>query len=445
MDALDTEIAALETQIRASQIQLDYLTALTRGGQDGVSSPADAGDLVALLAALGQETGRAGRALQEAQADLRGLMEERREAQSALEDARAALDALTPYPDDVAALTVDVETAADTELAIEVTYLTDAASWRPDYEMTLDTEDAQVALARTIVVEQTGPELWAGIDLTVSTADPDRPRAPSVVEPRPARIAPPRPVQIGAGAGANAVMQFGSGNLGQITRLEDAPAPVAVARDTRASAEFRGMSLSYVYPRPVTLVPGEAARLLLDEVTFDAEVEIRAVPREDDFAFLVAAIVNDSGEPILPGGVRFVRDGDFLGTGSIRLIPAGARQELFFGPVDGLPLEWRVVSLEQGDTGVMARLQTRTNRIVFTVENTTAEPQSLTALYAVPFSEQEDLELRLEMRPAPSRRAVDDERGVHAWDLALDPGEQAEVTIIVSLGWPEDQVLEWEP
>ncbi len=79
----------------------------------------------------------------------------------------------------------------------------------------------------------------------------------------------------------------------------------------------------------------------------------------------------------------------------------------------------------------------------FSIENLTDKPQEVRALYALPYSQQEDLVVSTRIRPNPSETDVDDVRGLAAWDMAIEPGETRTVRLTTSLSWPKDFILNW--
>ena len=173
--------------------------------------------------------------------------------------------------------------------------------------------------------------------------------------------------------------------------------------------------------------------------------EIRAVPRIDQTAYLLATLRNDSGAPILPGPARYFRDGALIGQDWRPLIPMGAKAELGFGPLDHLRLIWIDRSLAEGDRGIFVTANTQERRIAFGVENTGDRNETLRLLYATPFAEQEDLRLSMTPAPQPNVVDVDDLRGVQAWAFSVAPGETKLVEMGLSFAWPEGQELIWQP
>jgi len=140
-----------------------------------------------------------------------------------------------------------------------------------------------------------------------------------------------------------------------------------------------------------------------------------------------------------------MRDGHLVGREMLDMIPAGAETELGFGPMESIRLETIFARNEEGDTGIIARSDTREQLISFTVENLSGEAQAVRAFFPLTYSEQEDLRVRVSATPPPDETDIDRKRGVSAWDLEIDPGETAEVEISVRLDWPEGQNLVWYP
>ncbi|WP_439136531.1 DUF4139 domain-containing protein [Roseicyclus sp.] len=425
-DALTTAqdtLALVDGGIRVLEAQLHFLGTLAGDGMaDAVSD-----DLPRLLATLGAETARLEAALHEARIARRmpaGVVTTREVALAAAND---ALDRLKPFGTTVDVIAFPLSGANATEGRIGLDYFTQAASWAPSYALHLDSLTGGLEIAPFVSVAVQGPSQWREVAMRFSTGQPDRPRAPSALWPTPARIidtAPPQP--------------FALSRLGAAPMMES-------AADNLATQAITGLAVTHVYGSPVTLDATGQAILPLDPLTMQATTEIRAVPRLDQTAYLLAALRNDSGAPILPGPARYFRDGALIGEDFLPLIPMGAEAELGFGPLDHLRLIWIDRSLAEGDRGIFATAETQERRIAFGVENTGAQAAQLHLLYATPFAEQEDLSLEVRVSPPPTMREIDDLRGVHAWEVSVGPGETALVEMELSFSWPEGQALTWQP
>lgn len=433
-DRLEDQKNALEAaraDVTALEARVAYLAAVAppEGG-----TPAE---ILATADLVANQTAESLRALTAARTALKPMQDEIQALTGELAAAQAELDRLSPPAAENDMLTVEVTHEAAGPVALEFTEQTWNAGWRVDYDMDLDRDSGTIALDRKIIVTQDTDRAWTDVRMTLSTARPSDAIAPSEVWPDKADIFDP----VVARSGAERDRADDTAYLAE-------PAPMVEAEESAmktAGLRVDGLAISYVYPDPVSVAPGESAELALDQLTLDAETTIEAAPRYDDTAFLVADITNTTGEPILPGRASLSRDGYFVGQTQIAMIPAGADETLPFGPIEGIRLDTIFKRNEEGDTGLISRSSTRQQQITFTVENLTDEAQDVRALFPLTFSEKEDLEVDVVATPAPDETDVEDRRGVSAWNLTLAPGETQEVQITVELDWPEGELLDWRP
>lgn len=431
------DLTAADAELRALEAQQAYLVALSRGGPDGAAMPADPAALPRFLATLGTETARVQAGILSAQIarrNLSGAVDDRR---TDLASATADLARLRPFGTSIDGVEVTVTVAAETTAEVALDYLSYAAGWEPSYEFRLDSGTGALDIDRFITLYTSGNAVWQDVATVFSTAEPNRQRSPSEVYATPARIFEPAPVTPGDSS------RIGTALPG-LAMAEVEAAPV-IAAAPRATMQVDGLSVSYGYGAPISVGPTGEAILPFDRLTLATETEARGNPRIDDTAYLMAMGRNDSAETILPGFAAFFRDGALVGEDMVGLIPTGAEIDLAFGPLDHLRLVWIDRTLAEGDRGIFTSSTTQDRAIAFGVENTSDTAEAVRLIYATPFSEQEDLELDLTLTPAPDARDLDDRRGVHAWDLTVQPGQTALVEMGVSLSWPEGQILSWQP
>jgi len=112
-----------------------------------------------------------------------------------------------------------------------------------------------------------------------------------------------------------------------------------------------------------------------------------------------------------------------------------------FGPLDGLRLTRIVPNRREGDRGVFTTTNELTEQAVITVENLTDQTWDVLLRDAVPYSEQDDLQVEIAATPTVSRRDPDGQRGVLEWDLTLAPSDEEVITLDYTLSWPEGFVL----
>ncbi len=443
-DALTEANAA----ITAIETQQAYLAAVLRGGETGVALPEDPTLVPQFLATLGSETARLSQEHQAALIARRDLEEAVLEAQTDVARAVQALQALRPLGTQITAYAIELEVEEAGELAFDLSYQTHAAGWAPSYELELNSETGVLDMERSIVFRTGGQAVWSGVSATFSTASPGRDRHPAELTSTPARIvdpftAVPVPEARYSGGLADAAAPLATQSLLGGAAIE--PVVIVEEQGGVSGAEFQGLSVSYPYDAPVSVGPSGEVVLPFDTVTLETELENRAVPRHDATAFLVAQVENTLGEPILPGQAVFIRDGALMGEGYLPLIAGGADVEMGFGPLDHLQLRWIDRALAEGDRGVFTTSTTQARALAFGVTNTGTEAEEVRILYATPYAEQEDLELDLTLSPRPTEEDVEDQRGVHAWELSVPVGEEVLIEMQAAFEFPEGQTLDWRP
>jgi len=375
----------------------------------------------------------------DARAALRLAEQAVEDAAKAMQQARRTLDATGADFGPVTLFAVSVTLAEASDVALTLEAFTRNAGWSTEYNANLTAED-QVVLERRLVVAQRSGIPLAGIDLTLSTADPFARTAPSVALPNQARLFDNDKARYST---SDSISLERSGAMEPALGVARAPetAPMVVM-----AANVDGPVVTYDYPQPVSLSgDGQPVTLSLDQLTLDARVFNRAIPRADETAYLVADIRNATPEPLLAGPVTLFREGARIGTTNLPLVPAGDDHELAFGPQQHLRLEYRALDNETGDRGIFVSSGTRSQDQVFRIRNLSGVAEVVETRIALPFSEQEDLEVSVSTSPGPDARDVEDRRGVAQWTLEVAPGAEVAIDVGVQLEWPEGQELLWQP
>ncbi|MEM9639710.1 MAG: DUF4139 domain-containing protein, partial [Pseudomonadota bacterium] len=187
----------------------------------------------------------------------------------------------------------------------------------------------------------------------------------------------------------------------------------------------------------------DATRITLDTLAFETEIFARAVPLRDSTAFLMARFTNTAPEPLYGGGeAAYYLDNGLIGFGEMAHIAAGDEAELSFGPIEDLQLERVVLDLNEGDSGILTRSNTRNEEIRIRIDNIGGRTWPIELLDRVPFSEQEDLVITYSATPPPDQQNPEDLRGILRWDLELAGGESQSIVLRQNLKWPDGMILQ---
>ncbi|MEM8579083.1 MAG: DUF4139 domain-containing protein [Pseudomonadota bacterium] len=418
------QIEALRRQERAARAQLDFLAGLT--GAESLPTEADA--LAAIAAMIGAQSAQAEAQVAEAQIAQRPLMRRAEDRKRDVAVAQAALDALLTAGEDRQQATLVARAEASGPVTLTLTYYIRGTEWTPTYALRLTTEGSpSLAITRGAWISQASGEDWADVTLSLSTANLDRGTAPSRLFPRRLSIFEPQPIQPRAAA-------------------MDEAAPVVeefILVDPQAAVTtIDGPVTRYTFPAPVTVAnDADALRIALDEVALDAEVFARATPSRDDIAYRTVAVTNDLGGMLLPADqAELFVDGGFVGFTDLPALAPGAQADIPFGALETLALR-HIARQGSGDTGIITRANTQRERQVLRIENTGQEEWPVRLRGAVPYSEQDDLEITWTASPPPARQDAEDRQGILEWRFDLGPGSTQEISVDTEITWPADMEL----
>lgn len=96
-------------------------------------------------------------------------------------------------------------------------------------------------------------------------------------------------------------------------------------------------------------------QLKLDSLSFDVETRAEAVPVRDKTAFRMARLTDTASEVPLPGQASLLLDGTLVGFTELPVIVAGAQEDIGFGPINDIRLEWASLDAREGDVGILSR------------------------------------------------------------------------------------------
>ena len=393
---------------------------------DPSSAQPDWGQLFGLI---GERAAQAQKAILDAQIRIRGVERQ-------IKDQEGKLASLAPTQQARTEVKVSVNAGGPLEADIVIRYQVRNASWTPFYDARLTTgtkaQAPKLALVRRASIQQRTGEAWDNVALALSTARPAAgtaaPLLTAMIVDYESDTPPPPPAPRAApmsGGLRNAPSQATRG-LNDDERADRVAAEVVAAEESRARIEVQAFQAIYAIAGRVTVPEtGETKRVQIDEMELDPALAVRAVPKRDQKAYLYARITVGRGTPLLPGQVSLFRDTTFVGNGRLPLLAPGEEHELGFGIDDAIRVRYAIAEEKRGETGIITSSKTDSRSYRITVKNLHERAIPLTVLDQIPVSQNADIKVELTGKTAPSRRDVDDKRGVLAWDMTLGPRRRA--------------------
>ncbi len=212
----------------------------------------------------------------------------------------------------------------------------------------------------------------------------------------------------------------------------------AVALDeVRARVDVQAFQAIYGIAGRITVpATGETKRVQIDDMQLDPALIVRAVPKREEKAYVYAKLTTARGTPLLPGQISLFRDTTFVGNGRLPLLAPGEEHELGFGVDDAIRIRHTLAEEKRGETGIITSSKTDARSYRISVKNLHERAINLTVLDQIPVSQNADIKVELTGKTAPTKRDVDDKRGVLAWEMKLEPDEERAIEFGYRATWP---------
>ena len=446
LEKLRDERATIIAEQQAAEAQRTFLTNLLQlpNRPAPAAGAGVAEDWTKVLGLVAKELAPVNRAILEAGVRVR-------EVDRRIRDSEGRLRAEAPAADQRVEVKVDVAATQAVEAEIVVRYQVSAASWQPVYDARLATGTKavtpKITVTRRAFVQQRTGEAWDNVALALSTTRPAAGTAAPELRPitvdyppeRPVPMAPPAP-QVSRAAGQVAGGAGSDENKADRRREDDGAAKAKVEEAaTVQQAQVEASAFQAVYAivgRQTLAQTGEPRRLQIDETDLETSLNVRAVPRVDERAFLYAKLTVPRATPWLPGQVSLFRDGTFVGSGRVPQLGPGQDHELGFGPDDRVRVKASSLDEKRSESGIISSTKTETKSFRLTIKSLHERPIAFVVQDQIPVSNNTEIKVELIAKPQPTKRDIDDKRGVLAWEDRLAPDEEKAIELGWRLSWP---------
>ncbi|WP_455233225.1 mucoidy inhibitor MuiA family protein [Geopseudomonas aromaticivorans] len=422
--ALQDQVAALDAEIASAELVKSYLQRFGANVQGkGQTLPADAAGLTGLVAALGQGAS-------DTLSKIHGLNLRKRDMAEQIATLERDLESMRSGARDTRTVTVHLAAAQAGEL--KLSYQVPGASWTPTYRVELDTQNRKMGVERRATITQRTGEDWSGVNLTLSTTQPQV--SPAAPEPHPWLLRYMRPDE--------GVSQL-SGSAERFALRAKAAAPaLAVSEDAMSEAyapvvvNHSQFATEYAVPTKVSLPSdGRNVAVTLTQDAPAAKHYLRVTPRLERTALVMAEAERPEGV-WLPGEAQLYRDGSYVGTA--QWSPASLERFTFsFGRDEKLHVAMERVDGKDDESGVFNKSRVKRLKDVVTLTSTHRDPVEVLLLETSPVSTSGEIEVETVFDPQPTLKDWQDRRGVVGWERQLAAGEKARFTFDYTVKHPE--------
>jgi uncharacterized protein (TIGR02231 family) len=325
---------------------------------------------------------------------------------------------------------VAIEPAGEGEFELELTYIVQAASWTPLYDLSIDTVQKHLHLGYLGEVRQNTGEDWLGVMLTLSTAKPGYGSLPPQPSPwyintyippnvysamRLSRAAQPQPFSSSAP----------TTDLSMRAETEALEESKFQAETVVAEIQREGSVVTFQIGDGGN-IPGDGMphKVTIFRDEYPCNLQYVVMPRLVSFAYLQAKAKNSpTGATLLPGKANIFRDRAFVGTIQLDNISPGQEFKINLGIDEGIEIERTLVE-RQVDKKLIGTNRKTTFAYRLQASNLLAQETFLQLIEQIPVSRDERIKVRLhQINPK-----IDlGEMGVLEWNLSLAPNAKQEI------------------
>ncbi|NJP11189.1 MAG: mucoidy inhibitor MuiA family protein [Leptolyngbyaceae cyanobacterium RU_5_1] len=452
---LQDQRRTLNDRLAALQLQQTFIQNLSEKSVDRVSRAlaeqrVNLSQTGELLNFVGQQYGELAAAIAQQNQELRELDKHLQALQQQLQQVR------TPRPQESYSLLVGIMPAGEGEFDLDVSYTVDRASWKPLYDLRVDTQRGQLQLDYLAEVEQSTGEDWSTITLTLSTAKPGMGSLPPKLDPWYITVPTPPPMPAAAPAmmrqRSSPALEKGDA-LGEVELNEEVLAalisnpeiayknlssgPTYFAETVAAQISREGGVISFQIDGNSN-IPSDGSPhkvTIFSDNEYPCQFEYIAIPKLVSFTYLQAIVTNPTdGATLLPGAANIFRDEMFVGTTQLENVTPGQEFKLNLGIDEGLTLERDLVE-RKVDKRFMQDKRLITYGYRLMVTNLRDRETTLRLTEQLPVSRNEHIKVRL-TRTYPQIQPG--EMGVLDWVLTLKPGSKQEISYQFTVEHPRE-------
>lgn len=344
-----------------------------------------------------------------------------------------------------------LESSAPAKLTVDISYQIPDATWSPLYDARLDTKDGTLELVQFGAVRQMTGEDWEDVDLTLSTAQPQRGAGLPDLDPMwvslgmredMGRLSKAQRVNFANVSTSPMMAQDSMAEMADGMAMPAAPPAEKEAQFSGAIIDTGGFVSEYRIPGPSTVkADGTESKLMIGTFDTDNEIRIQVKPQMSAEAYLVAHTKLKGEAPILAGPVSLFRDGAFVGQAHLPLLRPGQESDLAFGVDDQISVKRRTLKDERGEAGMLAKDSVIERHFVTEIENLRTRPVKIVVLETVPESQNEQIrsEVVSSATTPDYKKDVQNVKGLLRWEVPLAVKQKSEVKLGWRVSWPKGE------
>jgi uncharacterized protein (TIGR02231 family) len=321
---------------------------------------------------------------------------------------------------------------------LDITYITNTASWSPFYDLRAENTSAPINMMYKAQVAQNSGIDWKKVKLTLSSGNPNQNNQAPLLNAWFLRFGNPY------------AYRDGDKNL-MLNSIQTASMGIRIKKDTSESIKQENSSISdytsvnenqlnvsFDIDIPYDILSnGKAHSVALKEIKLPATYKYYAAPRAEKEAFLLAEISDYSKYNLLPGDANIIFEGMYVGKTFINPNQTADTLNLSMGRDKKIAIKREKV-VDKSGTKFLSAYKEQTFTYDISLRNNKKEDAAIILKDQYPLST--DKEITIELLD-DGKAKVNTETGILTWDLKLSPNETKKIRISYKVKYPKDQVI----
>ncbi len=339
------------------------------------------------------------------------------------------------------------------EIKLYLSYVVYGASWFPNYNARVSSEEKELLLEYNSTIIQNTGENWENIGIKLSTAQVQVGGDLPVLNPWNIdiyRYIPPAPVRAKGGfkkskkrglAKESKMDSFSAFEEDADEIMMKTHAPI---RTPNVTIEENVTSSIFIPQGKYTILSDNLeynVSILQEE--FDAEFDYTTVPKLSPYAYLKAKTKNTSDFPLLPGLINIFFNNNFVAESKLKLVLPSEEFILSLGVDESIKVEYKPLPKYNKNEGIFTKKNVQFFEYETIITNTKKTEEKISVIDNIPVSQDEKIKVSL---IKPKYKEDTDEMkltttGILTRLLVLEPESKNELELRFEVEFPKDETV----
>lgn len=318
---------------------------------------------------------------------------------------------------------------------LDVSYITNSASWQPFYDLRAESINSPINLMyKAKVIQSTGID-WKKVKLTLSSGNPNQNNVAPLLQAWFLRYGYPANYgkYMNDDAKSNQLETVVISSANGIKRKDKES---SISNYTEIVEGQLNVSFDIDIPYDI-LSNGKAHSVALKDLKLPATYKYYAVPKVEKEAFLLAELNDYSKYNLLPGEANIIFEGMYVGKTVINPNQTQDTLNLSMGRDKKISIKREKV-VDKSGTKFLSSYKEQTFTYDIIVRNNKKEEINMLLKDQYPLST--DKEMTVELLNKDGAKA-NEETGVLTWEIKLKPNETKKYRISYKIKYPKDKVI----